>query len=168
MRPKNLPEDFHEFVTPPGFTKCWVSRDGRVVGPHYKLMTQHKNAYGYPQTSVYKDTGEYITKTVHRLVALAFIPNPLGLPQVNHIDGDPGNPHVSNLEWVTPKQNVDHAWAAGLCKNYGEGHYLHSVDAALVRRLAREGMNNTQIAKALGLSRPHVSNIVNMKTRKTG
>ena len=51
---------------------------------------------------------------IHRLIAKAFIPNPDNLPCINHIDGNSFNNEISNLEWCTHKQNIQHAFRIGL------------------------------------------------------
>ena len=93
------------------FENYSVSLDGRVINnttKKCKKPADNHSGNGYLYVDLYKD-GKRHRKYVHRLVAEAYIPNPLNLPFVNHIDGNPKNNNYKNLEWCTPKQNVEHA-----------------------------------------------------------
>ena len=65
---------------------------------------------GYLEVTLYDANGNHKKFLVHRLVADAYIPNPHGKPQVNHIDGDKTNNSVENLEWCTNSENNKHAY----------------------------------------------------------
>ena len=66
-----------------------------------------------PETKKKKYTYPYL----HRLVAQAFIPNPENKPEINHLDGNKLNNCISNLEWCTRKENVQHAVKSKLLVN---------------------------------------------------
>ena len=55
-----------------------------------------------------------VNRKVHRLVAIAFIPNPHNHPEVNHINGVRTDFRVGNLSWVSRKENMQHSWDTGL------------------------------------------------------
>lgn len=70
-----------------------------------RILKLASNGHGYLQVNV-KIDGKFINKSVHRLVAQTFIPNPENLPEINHKDCDKTNNSVDNLEWVTHKENT--------------------------------------------------------------
>ena len=71
-----------------------------------------KSSTGYTHVQLYKE-GKSSTILVHKLVAKAFVPNPLAKPEVNHIDANRANNKVENLEWVTHKENLQYAVKIG-------------------------------------------------------
>ena len=88
-----------------------VSNLGHVMSLNYKahgyskVLTPKKNNKGYLWVELQKN-GARKQVLVHRLVACAFLENPLGLSQVNHKDENPQNNQSSNLEWCDAKYNV--------------------------------------------------------------
>ena len=82
-----------------------------------KVLKSKIDKKGYAIVYLSKE-GKQKAKKIHRLVAQAFIPNPLNLPQVNHIDGNKTNNNVSNLEWCDNSYNQKHAHETGLFPKY--------------------------------------------------
>lgn len=83
-----------------------VSSNGDVMNKKTgKLRKWQNNGNGYFFVNLITDNGSKKNYYIHRLVAQAFIPNPLGLPEVNHKDEDKSNNIVENLEWITKKDN---------------------------------------------------------------
>lgn len=77
---------------------------------NFKEVVCKPNNSGYPQVNL---GGKINTKTVHRLVAEAFIPNPNNYPEVDHIDGNKLNNDVSNLRWISRKDNCNNVNTVG-------------------------------------------------------
>lgn len=93
-----------------------VSTEGEVKKDttNYFLSQSIQQDYKFVSLLI---NGQAKRMRVHRLVAMAFIPNPENKPYVNHINGDKGDNNVENLEWVTPSENTIHAVKTGLMSN---------------------------------------------------
>lgn len=100
---------YQEWRAVPGYEGIYeVSHRGNlrtVFGSPLKIHTSN----GYRRTILCAGGVMYKSWAIHRLVALAFIPNPENKPQTNHIDFNRGNNHVNNLEWCTHSENMRHA-----------------------------------------------------------
>ena len=108
----------------PGYEgKYQISNMGNVKSLHYKNTNKEKvltpiNHYlGYQ----FVHLGVSKIKMIHVLVAENFVPNKENKPFVNHIDGNKKNNKANNLEWVTAKENMQHAIRTGLRNPHENG-----------------------------------------------
>lgn len=91
-------------------------KNGRLDNRKGKILKPKIDKYGYECVTLTKN-GKRKSYTVHKLVAMAFIPNPKNKKTINHINGIKTDNRVENLEWNTEKENQQHKWDNGLA-NY--------------------------------------------------
>ena len=154
-----------------GFTDYKVSNQGKVKSFKLnteKILKQCNDKKEYLLVKLSKSRNSK-TKTVHRLVATAFIPNPDNKPQVNHKDGNKQNNCVDNLEWVTQSENDIHAFKIGLKTQQGienANSKLSENDVLGIRGLYLDGLTQKEIAKIYLINQSNVSIIINKKRWK--
>jgi predicted XRE-type DNA-binding protein len=145
-----------------------VSNKGRVRSFHKsgRIMKPDTTNHGHLRVWLCKN-GNKKRYLIHRLVARAFIPNPENKPQINHIDADPSNNHVSNLQWSTQSENISHAYEIGNKNRQGENHQTNKLtknDVLDIRNAYKLGcFLQREIAEAYGVGQDLISKIVNRK-----
>ena len=124
---------------------------GKILKP-YPLIKSSRKKY-YLGVALYKNRKKY-RKNVHRLVAEAFIPNPLNLPQINHKDEDLTNNNVNNLEWCDQKYNNSYGTRL---KRIGDKHKkkVICVDTGQMFESIKEA------AEKLNINRTEIGNCCN-------
>lgn len=92
-------------------------KDGKVKHLKERILQPGQGTYGRNQYSLCKEDHKYSVRG-YRLVAEAFLPNPSGLPEINHKDGNNLNDCVDNLEWISLEDNTAHAIEHDLFNTY--------------------------------------------------
>jgi len=140
-----------------------------------RKMTIWQSRTGYKQSYCYvvlrKDNRSY-NKSLHRLLAIQYIENPLNKPDINHIDGNGLNNKLSNLEWCTQSENSKHMYVTGLkimtdelrkkCRHKKDK--LNQETADKIRKLYISGKyTQNEIAKKYMVDQSLICYIVNKK-----
>ena len=152
-----------------------VSEAGHVYSFKYgkcRLLKLTVNKKGYAAYRLTKN-GVGHARVGHRLVAQAFIPNPDGLPEVNHKNGKKTDNSVANLEWCTAKQNKEHAMLFGLFSTVGLKNgtlsggsaALEPADVERIKQMRQCGISNRQIAQQCGYGRSTIDRFFNGKAK---
>lgn len=140
------------------------ARDGGKTWLSPRIIKEKTTKLGYKEVGLCKDnTKKYYF--IHRLVALAFIPNPLCLPQIDHIDGNKANNNVNNLRWCTAKENMQNTETKKLLKKTHGGQNKRPV-VALINNSIYKIYPSATFAQIDGFKNSSICKVCNGK-RKT-
>lgn len=117
------------------------------------------NGYLFVSLRRRDDGKRCVNAYIHRLVAEAFVPNPLGLKCVNHLDGNKHNNQASNLEWVTHQQNHLHRTRVLGRGPIGETHHKAKLTTDDVKEIRQSKALGKELAQRYGVSQTVISNI---------
>lgn len=141
----------------------------RVTGTVFKQRVTR--GYYYVRLAIMVNGEKIFSKnlSVHRLVAKAFVyGESSSKKEVNHINGDRLNNHWSNLEWVTPSENVQHAIKLGLVDHSKFNYHttISPTEIDIIFSLREDGMKHKAIARLLHIGTSTVTHILNGTRRK--
>ena len=125
----------------------FVTEDGKVYNKYRKLLSPVDNGKRYLLLNL-NINGKRRGKCIHRIVAEAYIPNPQGLPEVNHKDCDRTNNSVENLEWITHGDNIKYSYAMSNRSASGESNANCNTTVKIVTEiciLLEEGFKSSTI-----------------------
>jgi hypothetical protein len=132
-----------------------------------KILKLIPDKKGYLRTRIGNLNNKKTIK-IHRLVAIAFIPNPENKKEVNHRDGNKQNNNIENLEWCTGSENIKHAFKTGLRRSDGNNHNNRKLSSIQVKEIRekRKIYSCIELGKMYNVSRVQILNIVTYKMWK--
>ena len=142
-----------------------------------KILKEKCTTRGYLEVALYNNNKPKYC-LVHRLVAEAFILKQKEKLQVNHIDGDKTNNNVSNLEWVSASENIQHAWETGLIiatekkkktiKNIGKRCSKITFQYDLQDNFIKEWESVSEVARQLNINQKNISECCKGRRKTAG
>ena len=156
------------YITDTG--KVYSRQTGRI-----KKLSEEKTHEGYLRVQLCNGKTKK-HKAIHRLVAIAFIPNPDNLPEINHIDGDKANNCVTNLEWCSSSDNKKHAFRV-LNKKHNRPSFnkfgkdnpkSKIVQQIKEKQIIAEFYGIGDAERKTGINNSHISSCCNNKRKSAG
>lgn len=139
-----------------------ITKEGKIYSrnrntfmkPFENILKHRPNCQYYLRIALINKNGERKKIMVHRLVALAYIPNPYNQSFVNHRDGNKHNNRMENLEWISNRENCIHAAKNGLIKGK-----LTNKQVKEIRSDKFDNWTHSEIGKHFHVSRSMISQI---------
>lgn len=137
-----------------------ISNTGKIYSvKRNRMLKQSNQPDGYYRARLCFN-GVVKSFLVHRLVATTFIPNPTGLLDVNHIDEDKSNNSVTNLEWMSHKDNINHG-----TRNHRAAERLKILYARPIVAIFKNGTTKTytsvrECSESLGLYVTNINRVI--------
>lgn len=153
-----------------GYSHYRIYRNGKIYSEFInRFITPTEDSGKYLQNTLVNDQGERKTIKNHRLVAMAFLPNPENLPDINHKDFNRQNNNVDNLEWCTESYNAQYTSLYNMDNNKSSYEKLSPLTeemVLLIPTLLNYGFSIKYISKLYKVGHITIRNIINRTTWK--
>jgi hypothetical protein len=133
--------DFEVYKKIDGYDNYHVSNFGNVINSKTeRILKPFNNGYGYLQIELYKN-GKRKNYKLHRLIAIAYIPNPENKSFIDHIDNNSLNNYILNLRWSTPLENNFNSLKSKNTSSIYKGVYFNKSRNKFLARIQVNGKN---------------------------